>query len=104
MHTDHRGWLSKLSLAEFAYNNNVHSRTMYSPFVSNYGFDPRTPYNLIEPQLETNKKSNDVLHSWLPLLALVTLLLLRLSVTVKEGFQIRTCDIYVIFNPVEKWL
>ena len=61
VHTDHFGWLSNLSLAEFAYNNNVHSSTMYSPFVSNYGFDPRTPYNLIEPPLETNKDSEDVL-------------------------------------------
>ena len=36
---------------------------MYSPFVSTYGFDPRTPYNLIEPPLDTNKDSDDVLDS-----------------------------------------
>ena len=61
VHTNHFGWISNLSLDEFAYNNNVHSITMYSPFVSKYSFDPRTPYNLIEQPLDTNKDSDDVL-------------------------------------------
>jgi hypothetical protein len=48
VHTDHSNWLSSLSLAEFAYNNNVHSSIGHSPFVANYGFDPRTPFILID--------------------------------------------------------
>ena len=51
VHTNHDDWLSSLSLAEFAYNNNVHSSIGHSPFVANYGFDPRTPYNLIDPPI-----------------------------------------------------
>ncbi len=52
VHTDHFNWLSSLSLAEFAYNNNVHSSIGHSPFVANYGFDPRTPLNLIDPPID----------------------------------------------------
>ena len=40
--------MSSLSHAEFAYNNNVHNIIGHSPFVANYGFDPRTPYNIID--------------------------------------------------------
>ena len=52
VHTNHFNWLSSLSLAEFAYNNNVHSSIGHSPFVANYGFDPRTPFNLIDPPID----------------------------------------------------
>jgi len=52
VHTDNFNWLSSLSLAEFAYNNNVHSSIGHSPFVANYGFDPRTPLNLIDPPID----------------------------------------------------
>jgi hypothetical protein len=52
VHTDHFNWLSSLSLAEFAYNNNVHSSIGHSPFVANCGFDPRTPINLIDPPID----------------------------------------------------
>ncbi len=52
VHTNHFNWLSSLSLAEFAYNNNVHSSIGHSPFVANYGFDPRTPLNLIDPPID----------------------------------------------------
>jgi hypothetical protein len=51
--------LSSLSLAEFAYNNNVHSSIGHSPFVANYGFDPRTPYNLIDPPIELILQPNN---------------------------------------------
>jgi hypothetical protein len=44
--------LSSLSLVEFAYNNNVHISIGHLPFVANYGFDPRTPYNLIDPPID----------------------------------------------------
>ena len=43
IHTHHDQWLSHLSLAEFSYNNSVHSATKYSPFESLYGFSPLTP-------------------------------------------------------------
>ncbi|CAI7935191.1 Hypothetical predicted protein, partial [Podarcis lilfordi] len=35
------GWLEKLSLAEFAYNNAMHVSTGRAPFVANYGLHPR---------------------------------------------------------------
>jgi len=51
--------LSSLSLAEFAYNNNVHIGIGHSPFVANYRFDPRTPYNLIDPPIELIPQQNN---------------------------------------------
>jgi hypothetical protein len=51
--------LSSLSLAEFAYNNNVHSNIGHSPFVANYGFDPRTSCNLIDPPIELIPQQNN---------------------------------------------
>jgi hypothetical protein len=51
--------LSSLSLAEFAYNNNVHNIIGHSRFVANYGFDPRTPYNLIDPPIDLIPKQNN---------------------------------------------
>ncbi len=59
VHTDHFNWLSSLSLAEFAYNNNVHSSIGHSPFVANYGFDPHTPYNLIDPPIDLIPQQNN---------------------------------------------
>jgi len=43
MFIDHRQeqWLEWLGMAEFAYNNKVHSSTRMSPFKANYGQDPR---------------------------------------------------------------
>ena len=52
VHTNHFNWLSSLSLAEFAYNNNVRCSIGHSPFVANYGFDQRTPYDLIDPPID----------------------------------------------------
>jgi len=59
VHTNHYNWLSSLSLAEFAYKNNVHNNIGHSPFVANYGFDPRTPYNLIDPSIELIPQQNN---------------------------------------------
>jgi hypothetical protein len=59
VHTNHYNWLPSLSLAEFDYNNNVHSNIGHSPFVANYGFDPRTPYNLINPSIELIPHQNN---------------------------------------------
>jgi len=37
-------WTSKISLAEFVYNNSVHASTGMSPFRALYGFDPELRY------------------------------------------------------------
>ena len=64
VHTDHFNWLSILSLAEFAYKNNVHKSLSHSPFVVNNVFDPRTPYNLIDSSIDLIPQPNNegVLH------------------------------------------
>ena len=59
-HSDHFNWLSSLSLSEFAYiNNNGHNSICHSPFVANYGFDPCTPYNLIDPHIDLIPQHNN---------------------------------------------
>ena len=35
-------WVQLLPLAEFAYNNSIHSATMVTPFMANYGINPGT--------------------------------------------------------------
>lgn len=40
-------WASLLPLAEFSYNNSVHSATKQSPFFANYGFHPSFLSNII---------------------------------------------------------
>ena len=60
VHTDNYNWLSSLlSLAEFAYNNNVHGNIGHSPFVASYGFDPITPNNLIDPPIDIFPQQNN---------------------------------------------
>jgi hypothetical protein len=59
VHTDHFNWLFSLSLAEFAYNNNVPSGIGHSPFKANYGFNPRTPYNFIDPLIDLIPQQNN---------------------------------------------
>jgi hypothetical protein len=51
--------LSSLSVPEFAYNNNVHSSIGHSHVVANYDFEPRTPYNRIEPLIELLPQQNN---------------------------------------------
>ena len=46
-------WVQLLPLAEFAYNNAVHSATMVSPFMANYGINPGTI-------LSTSKSLTDI--------------------------------------------
>lgn len=48
-HPLHDDWSTWLPLAEFAYNNSVHSSTGSSPFYANYGYHPHTPASLILP-------------------------------------------------------
>jgi hypothetical protein len=42
-----KSWEECLPFVEFAYNRTVHSTTGFSPFEIVYGFNPRTPMNLI---------------------------------------------------------
>jgi hypothetical protein len=45
----HDDWATWLPIAEFAYNNHVHSSTHQTPFFANYGFHPTTPSTLVHP-------------------------------------------------------
>ena len=47
-------WADWLSMAQFAYNDKVHSSTGYSPFFLNYG---RHPYKGTEPRRKVTNKS-----------------------------------------------
>ena len=69
VHDNHHEWLDNLPLAEFSYNNNTHSSTTYSPFVANYGYDPHTPMNLIEPPVNT--ENSDILEKLLTIHSLI---------------------------------
>ena len=47
VHAHHNDWLHALPLAEFCYNNSVHSSTKFPPFEALYGFNPLSPPDLI---------------------------------------------------------
>ncbi len=47
VHNQHHDWLHALPLAEFCYNNSVHSSTKFSPFEALYGFNPLSPPDII---------------------------------------------------------
>jgi hypothetical protein len=49
----HDDWATWLPVAEFAYNNHVHSSTQQTPFFSNYGFHPTAPSSLIRSSADT---------------------------------------------------
>jgi hypothetical protein len=46
-----RLWEECLRHIEFAYNRSIHSTTKISPFMVVYGFNPRTPIDLLTFQL-----------------------------------------------------
>jgi len=48
MFIDHRQeqWPDWLGMAEFAYNNKIHSSTKVSPFKANYGQNPRMGFEM----------------------------------------------------------
>jgi transposase InsO family protein len=45
-------WVQQAPLAEFAYNNSVHSTTGISPFFAIYGFYPNVPSSVRDDRLE----------------------------------------------------
>eukprot|EP00798_Chlamydomonas_sp_ICE-L_P006678 gene6678-3342_t len=48
----HDDWATWLPVAEFAYNQSIHSATKVSPFEANYGYRPDTPVTLVDdPQV-----------------------------------------------------
>src|SRR3981189_203103 len=49
-------WVNWLPMAEFSYNNRVHSATKYSPFMLNFGQDPRMGH---EPRNTTKVEAAD---------------------------------------------
>lgn len=55
-------WVSLLPLAEFSYNNSIHSSTKHTPFESTYGFHPR--FSLASsPPPGISASSEDFAHS-----------------------------------------
>ena len=38
-----------LAMAEYAYNNSLHSTVKMTPFFANYGYHPRTNWPIAEP-------------------------------------------------------
>mgnify|MGYP002775896979 CR=1 FL=1 len=53
-------WVDFLHLAEFAYNNSVHSTMRYSPFFANTGCHPQWMMN-VHPEVPTNPTAEDCL-------------------------------------------
>jgi len=41
-------WVSKLALAEYTYNNSVHSQTGTTPFFAQYGYNPEIRVNVVD--------------------------------------------------------
>jgi hypothetical protein len=68
-------WVSLLPLAEFAYNNTLHTATQVSPFFANKGFNPRLEVSLTSvPSLPAHQMATDLkdLHEYLRQQILVT--------------------------------
>jgi len=61
-------WVDYLPIAEFAYNNSIHSATTLSPFFANYGYHPRLTMSLDKdvPSAEAHdfSKSISELHDF----------------------------------------
>jgi hypothetical protein len=62
-------WTNLLPLAEFAYNNSIHSSTGLSPFKANYGFDPSATFRFSQhslvPSAEERVEELQAVHSQL---------------------------------------
>jgi len=56
-------WPDWLGIAEFAYNNEVHSSTKMSPFKENYGQDPRMGFEVRKKGKYEGAKKCHKLHS-----------------------------------------
>ena len=100
VHEDHYEWLRTLSLAEFSYNNNVHSSTGFSPFAANYGFDPRVPINLITPPVDMSDRSKEHSHILRKLLDIHKVIQdqLEISKAVQKHYADKRTDARIEFN------
>ena len=59
-------WIKFLPMAEFAYNNTLHTSTSVTPFVANYGFHPRfsiaIPAGSVNPSAEERARLMKEVH------------------------------------------
>ena len=56
---DHTSWEEHLKVAEFAYNNSVHTSTGYSPFFLNFGQHPNVPSQRFRSLVHASSTSAD---------------------------------------------
>jgi hypothetical protein len=54
----HDDWATWLPVAEFAYNNSLHSSISSTPFKANYGYDPDTPATIALPSNRPDASSD----------------------------------------------
>src|SRR4028119_258219 len=54
---EQNNWVEMLPLAEFAYNNSLTTATGLSPFYANYGFNPRSNW-----QVEAKARNPSAIH------------------------------------------
>ena len=70
MYTNYQqdNWSDLLPIAEFAYNNSVHSATQLTPFFANYGYNPRATIAVdiavADPNAHDFSKSLSDLHEY----------------------------------------
>ena len=64
-------WIKFLPMAEFAYNNTLHTSTSVTPFFTNYGFHPRfsiaIPTSSVNPSAEEEARLMKEVHHVLSL-------------------------------------
>jgi hypothetical protein len=53
-------WPTLLWSAEFAYNNSFHSAIQTTPFMLNYGFEPRSPLSMMVPSPAHDEAASDM--------------------------------------------
>ena len=97
-------WVDLLHLAEFSYNNSVHSSTGYSPFFANIGYHPR--WTIVEhPELPANPAAEDRLTRLQEIQATLSQNLCDAQNTQKKVADRHRCDSSTKFQVGDKvWL